>query len=153
MAHLRALLCTLARGLRVGRGGGVGRIAAWARVRGRTHNYSLVYLHYRSLDGIWERPAGRGTHVHHHVALWRGHLSTKKTTTKRGSKKQSGMHKTCVGNSLCKSKHLLSVMSGERADCRRGTGTRRLPTGAGRTGPVQRYIKKLMWLYASKIIK
>lgn len=74
MAHLRALLCALVRGLRVGRGDGVGRIAAWARVGGRAHNYRLVYLHYRSLDGVWERPAGRGTHVHHHAALWRGDL-------------------------------------------------------------------------------
>lgn len=91
LAHLRALLCALVRGLRVGRGGGVGRIAARARVRGRAQNYSLVYLHYRSLDGVWESPTGRGgAHVHHHVALRRGHLEREEEREGGGLKKKRG---------------------------------------------------------------
>lgn len=69
VAHLRALLSTLVHGLWVGRGNGVGGISAGARVRGRAHHDSLVYLHDGPLDGSGKRPARRWAHVHHHVAL------------------------------------------------------------------------------------
>lgn len=74
VAHLHTVLRALHARLRVGGRCAVVRFTTRTGVGWRADDDSLVDLHDGPLDGVGERAAGGGPHVHDHTALRSRHL-------------------------------------------------------------------------------